>query len=533
MSKKAPKSLLKRGPSGGISDGDYNTKIQIALLGYFNSHGFDIQDPIMIQLLTNIMKYTRGEETSTSEKNVDGYYMGLQKFKDNIVNAHRNCNLVTGLKNLLLSDDNNHYEKLKNLVLAYEALEHKIKENNTEIKKLQRGINKLQKKIQKRSEDSRNVLKQAIADNTEIVKKVIDERTEMDKALEEAMDQMKLLIQAIENQIKQLEKFIYLMLIITIIYDKSVLHLLIAGPLFSYQDANTHSTKIREGIGKKHGYLGRCNQKLLDLESTLQVVDAMYQWREIIDSGNGITDKQIDAVVSEIKKRGAPPEVTEDIKTLKQVIRLCTLRDNFVNFEPVPQGVNKGSLKKKRTQHKKTQRKKTNRKKTNRKKTNRKKTNRKKSKKSVKTGGSGLSGDDVINIIILSFIVLVLAHTPFGLAILKSFLIAFVVNIVVFIYNGIRSMRRRGDRGRERERSHGSRGSHEIQETSSERQRRIIEEQEIPPLPHNLIGECKKLIKKHADYKAARRAEAEAAQSNPSFMLEPAPSWWRPKRETA
>ena len=309
MSKKAPKSLLKRGPSGGISDGDYNTKIQIALLEYFNSHGFDIQDPIMIQLLTNIMKYTRGEKTSTSEKNVYGYHMGLQKFKDNIVNAHRNCNLVTGLKNLLLSDDNNHYEKLQQLKPAYKALEQAIKENNTEIERLQKKGSK-----GSRSKGSRKGVQQDIADKTEQVKVALEKKTEMDKALEEVMVQMKLLIQAIENQIKQLEQFIYLMLIITIIYDKSVLHLLIAGPLFSYQDGNTHSTKIREGIGKKHGWTG-CNKKLLDLESTLQVVDAMYQWREIINSGKGITDKQIDAVVSGINKRGAPPEVTGDIKT--------------------------------------------------------------------------------------------------------------------------------------------------------------------------------------------------------------------------
>lgn len=144
---KEPGTVLKRGPSGCISDGNYNTKIQIALLEYFNSHGFDIKDPIMIKLLTNIMKNTREEKISTSEKDVDVYYMNLQKFKDDIVKAHLNCNLVTGLKKLLLSDDKNLYEELLKLVAAYEALEQSIKENNTEIKRLQSGINKLQKRI--------------------------------------------------------------------------------------------------------------------------------------------------------------------------------------------------------------------------------------------------------------------------------------------------------------------------------------------------------------------------------------------------
>jgi F0F1-type ATP synthase assembly protein I len=246
----------------------------------------------------------------------------------------------------------------------------------------------------------------------------------------------------------------------------------------------------------------------------------MYQWREIIDSGNGITDKQIDAVVSEIKKKGAPPEVTEDIETLKQVIRLCTFRDNFVNFEPVPQGVNKGSLKKKRTQRKKTQRKKTQRKKTQRKKTQRKKTQRKKTKKSVKTGGSGLSDDNVVNIIIGVFVVLLFAHTPVLLAALEAFVIAFLVNLVVFLINGFRSI----CCGGEEEESQMSRGSHEIQETSSERQRRINriikeERKHTPPLMPHLIEKCRRLIRKHEDYEKVRRAEAAAAQRNPSFML--------------
>ena len=559
MSKEA-KSVLERGPSGGISDGNYNTKIQIALLEYFNSHGFNIKDPIMIQLLTNIMEYTRGEKTSTSGKDADGedadgkdadgedadgedadgYYMGLQKFKDNIVNAHRNCKLVTGLKNLLLSDDNNHYEKLQQLKEAYEALKHKIKENNTEIKRLQSGINKLQKKRSEgsRSNGSRKVLEQDIADKTEQVKEGLVKKTKMDKVLEDAMDQMKLLIQAIENQIKQLEKFIYLMLIITIIYDKSVLHLLIAGPLFSYQDGNTHSTKIREGIGKKHGLLGRCNQKLLDLESTLQVVEAIYQLREIIDSGNGITNKQIDAFVSGINKRGAPPEVTRDIETLKQVIRLCTIRGNFVNFDPFSQEVKQGSLKKKRTHRKKTNRKKTNRKKTQHKKTNRKKTqhkktqhkktNRKKSKKSVKTGGSGLSDDNVANIIIGVFVVLLFAGTPVLLAMLEAFVITILVNLVVFLINGFRSICCGGEE-EDSQRSRGRRGSHEIQETSSGRQRRIIRDQKrnSQPLHPSLLISVKKLIDKHDFMKAARREEAEAARGDPPFMLKPTVSGQR------
>ena len=505
---KEPGTVLKRGHSGAISDGVYNTEIQDALHRYFKSHGINIKDPIMIELLTNIMKYTRGEETSTSEKDADGYYMGLQKIKDDILKTHSKCKLVTELKKILLSDDKNHYGELQNLESAYKELEHKIKENNNDIKKLQSRTNKLQKKLQNKIPEG---LKQAIADNTELEQKALEEKTGREQALEGVMVQMKSLLQATENQIKQLEKFIYLMLIITIIYDKSALHLLVAGPLFSYQDANTHSTKIREGIGKKRGMLGHCNQKLLDLESTLQVVDAMYQWREIIDSDTGITDKQIDAVVSEIKKRGAPPEVTEDIKTLKKVIHHCTSRDNFVNFEPVPQGVKKGSLKKKRTQHKKTQRKKTQRKKTQRKKTQHKKTNRKKSKKSVKTGGSGLSDDNVANIIILSFIVLLFAGTPLLLAMLESFVIAFLVNLVVYLINGFRSICR------------GEEGSHEIQETSSARQKRIIEDQKrnSQPLHPDLLDSVKKLIEKHNFMKAARREEVEAARGDPSFMLKP------------
>jgi len=111
---------------------------------------------------------------------------------------------------------------------------------------------------------------------------------------------------------------------------------------------------------------------------------------------------------------------------------------------------------------------------------------------------------------------------PVLLAALEAFVIAIAVNIVVFIINGIRSMCRREEEGNQR--SRGRRGSHEIQDTSSGRQRRIIEGQKIPPLPGHLIEKCWELIKKHADYKAARRAEAEAAQSNPSFMLEPTKS---------
>jgi len=510
---KEPGTVLKRGPSGCISDGDYNTKIQIALLGYFNSHGFDIQDPILIQLLTNIMKYTRGEKTSTSEKNVYGYITDLQIFKDDILKAHTNCKLVTDLNDLLLSDDNNHYEKLQQLTEAYEALKPAIKENNTEIKKLQK---KLQKK---KSEGSKKGLEQSIADNTELVKVSLEKKTEMDKALEEVMVQMKLLQQAIENQIKQLEQFIYLMLIITIIYDKSVLHLLIAGPLFSYQDSNTHSTKIREGIGKKHGWTG-CNKKLLDLESTLQVADAMYQWREIIDSGKRITDEQIDAVVSGINKRGAPPEVTGDIKTLKQVIRLCTFRDNFVNFDPFSQEVKQGSLKKKRTRHKKTQRKKTNRKKTNRKKTNRKKTNRKKtnrkkSKKSVKTGGSGLSEDNVANIIILVFIVLLFAQTPVLLAMLEAFVIAFAVNLVVFLINGIRSICWGGEEEGS-QRSRGRRGSREIQgfhETPSDIRRRRELVEAYDSMSDTQRAAVDRLVEKHQEIETIRQGERDAQHS--------------------
>ncbi len=514
MSSPPPKSVLKRGPSGAISDGNYNTKIQIALLEYFNSHGIDIQDPTMIKLLTNIMKHTREEKISTSEKDVDVYYMDLQKIKDGIVKVHPNCKLVTGLNELLLSDDNNHYEKLQQLTEAYEALKHKIKENNTEIKRLQSGIKKLQKK---RSEGSRDGLKQAIADNTELVKDALVKQTEMNKVLEEVIVQMKSLLQAIENEIKQLEQFIYVILIITIIYDKSVLHLLIAGPLFSYKDGKTHSTKIREGIGNKHGLMS-CNKKLLDLESTLQVADAMYQWREIIDSGKGITDKQIDAVVSGINKRGAPPEVTGNIETLKQVIHLCTFGDNFVNFDPFPQEVKQGSLKKKRTQNKKT-----NRKKTNRKKTNRKKTNRKKSKKSVKRGGGGLSDDNVATVVVGVFVVLLLAHVPAGVAGLAAFVTAWAVNLVVYLVNGILAVFRIGN-NQGSQRSRGRRGSREIQETSSERQRRINriikeERKHTPPLMPHLIEKCRRLIRKHEDYEKVRRAEAAAAQRNPSFML--------------
>jgi len=537
---KEPGTVLKRGPSGAISDGVYNTEIQDALHRYFKSHGINIKDPIMIELLTNIMKYTREEETSTSEKDADGYYMGLQKIKDDILKAHSNCKLVTGLKRILLSDDKNHYGELQNLESAYKELEHKIKENNNDIKKLQSRTNKLQKKLQKKIPEG---LKQAIADNTELEQKALEEKTGREQALEGVMVQMKSLLQAIENQIKQLEKFIYLMLIITIIYDKSVLHLLVAGPLFSYKDGNTHSTKIREGIGKNHGLLGRCNQKLLDLESTLQVVDAIYQLREIIDSGNGITNKQIDAFVSGINKRGAPPEVTRDIETLKQVIRLCTIRGNFVNFDPFSQEVKQGSLKKKRThrkktQHKKTPRKKTNRKKTQRKKTNRKKTqhkktqrkktNRKKSKKSVKTGGSGLSDDNVANIIIGVFVVLLFAGTPVLLAMLEAFVITILVNLVVFLINGFRSICCGGEE-EDSQRSRGRRGSHEIQETSSGRQRRIIKDQKrnSQPLHPSLIISAKKLIEKHNVMEAARRAEAEAAKIDPSFMLEPTVSGQR------
>ena len=509
---KEPGAVLKRGPSGCISDGDYNTKIQIALLGYFNSHGIDIQNPIMIQLLTNIMKYTRREKISTSEKDVYGYITDLQIFKDDILNAHLNCKLVTELKKILLSDDKNHYEKLQQLTEAYEALKQAIKENNTEIKRLQKKGSE-----GSRSKGSRKGVQQDIAENTKLLQKALNKKTKMDKALEETKVQMKLLQQAI---IKQLEQFIYLMLIITIIYDKSVLHLLIAGPLFSYQDGNTHSTKIREGIGNKHGLLGRCNQKLLDLESTLQVVDAMYKWREIIDSGERITDKQIDAVVSGINKRGAPLEVTGNIETLKQVISLCTFRDNFVNFEPVPQGVNKGgSLKKKRTRCKKTQHKKTNRKKTQHKKTNRKKTNRKKSKKSVKKGGSGLSEDNVANIIICVFIVLLFAHTPVLLAMLESFLIAIVVNIVVFIYNGIRSMCRREEEGNQR--SRGRRGSHEIQgfhETRSDIQRRHELVEAYDSMSETQRAAVDRLVKKHQDIETIRQEERDAQHP---YSLEP------------
>tara|TARA_Y100000591_G_C21848480_1_gene710115 strand:- start:384 stop:1967 length:1584 start_codon:yes stop_codon:yes gene_type:complete len=506
---KEPGTVLKRGPSGCISDGDYNTKIQIALLGYFNSHGFDIQDPIMIQLLTNIMKHTRGEKTSTSEKDVYGYLTGLQIFKDDILKAHLNCKLVTDLKNLLLSDDNNHYEKLQQLKPAYKALEQAIKENNTEIERLQKKGSK-----GSRSKSSRKGVQQDIADKTEQVKVALEKKTEMDKALEEVMVQMKLLQQAIENQIKQLEQFIYLMLIITIIYDKSVLHLLIAGPLFSYQDGNTHSTKIREGIGKKHGWMG-CNKKLLDLESTLQVVDAMYQWREIINSGKGITDKQIDAVVSGINKRGAPPEVTGDIKTLKQVIRLCTFRDNFVNFDPFSQEVKQGSLKKKRTRRKKTQHKKTQHKKTNRKKTNRKKTNRKKSKKSVKTGGSGLSEDNVANIIILVFIVLLFAQTPVLLAMLEAFVIAFAVNLVVFLINGIRSICWGGEEEGS-QRSRGRRGSREIQEfheTPSDIRRRHELVEAYESMSDTQRAAVDRLVEKHQEIETIRQGERDAQHS--------------------
>ena len=328
------------------------------------------------------------------------------------------------------------------------------------------------------------------------MKEALVKKTEMGKALEEAMVQMKSLLQAIENQIKQLEQFIYLMLIITIIYDKSVLHLLIAGPLFSYKDGKTHSTKIRDGIGNKHGWTG-CNKKLLDLESTLQVVDAMYQWREIIDSGTGITDKQIDAVVSGINKRGAPPEVTGDIKKLKQVIRLCTLRDNFVNFDPFSQEVKQGSLKKKRTQRKKTQRKKT----------QRKKTNRKKSKKSVKTGG-GLSEDNYSNIIIGVFVVLLFGGVSVLPAILAGWVAAFLVNLSGHLIDYIIE-------------SCGRRRSAQGEETESARQKRIIKDQKrnSQPLHPSLIISAKKLIEKHNVMKAARRAEA--AQRNPSFILAP------------
>ena len=497
MSSPPPKSVLKRGTSGAISDGNYNTKIQIALLEYFNSHGIDIQDPTMIKLLTNIMKNTREEKISTSEKDVDVYYMDLQKIKDGIVKAHLNCKLVTDLKKILLSDDKNLYGELEKLVSAYEALEQSIKTNNTEIKRLQSGTKKLQnRKIG--SNGSGKGLKQAIAENTELVKEALVKQTEMNKTLEEVMVQIESLQQAIENEIKQLEQFIYVMLIITIIYDKSVLHLLIAGPLFSYQDGKTHSTKIREGIGKRHRW--GCNQKLLDLESTLQVVDAMYQWREIIDSGKGITDKQIDAVVSGINKRGAPPEVAGDIETLKKVIRLCTFRDNFVNFEPVLQGVKQGSLKKKRTQRKKT-----NRKKTNRKKSNRKKSNRKKSKKSVKKGGD-LSEDDKSTIIVGVFVVLLLGGVNVLPATLLTLLAGFLVHIAGCIINYRSQVR--SDAIYEKRRQ-------------ERRQERIIKDQKrnSQPLPPSLLISAQKLIKKHHEMKAARRAEVVAAQRNPSFML--------------
>ena len=214
-----------------------------------------------------------------------------------------------------------------------------------------------------------------------------------------------------------------------------------------------------------------------------------------------------------------------------------------MNFDPFSQEVKQGSLKKKRshrkkTQHKKTPRKKTNRKKTQRKKTNRKKTqhkktqrkktNRKKSKKSVKTGGSGLSDDNVANIIIGVFVVLLFAGTPVLLAMLEAFVITILVNLVVFLINGFRSICCGGEE-EDSQRSRGRRGSHEIQETSSGRQRRIIKDQKrnSQPLHPSLIISAKKLIEKHNVMEAARRAEAEAAKIDPSFMLEPTVSGQR------
>jgi len=226
------------------------------------------------------------------------------------------------------------------------------------------------------------------------------------------------------------------MLIITIIYDKSVLHLLIAGPLFSYQGGNTHSTKIREGIGKKHGWTG-CNQKLLDLEKTLQVVDAMYQWREIIESGKGISDEKMNNIFSEINKSSVKEQIPEE-KIIK-IIHICTSNGNFAGFSDTLD-LKGGSIKqKRRTQQKKTKRKKTRRKKTKRKKTNRKK--QKKSKKSVQRGGNLFSGvGEFIALIIVAF----LPACWKGLRMAKRT----VVDTLKFLFGGIVNLiRSRNDHG--------------------------------------------------------------------------------------
>ena len=315
--------ILSRGPSRVVTEGttnDDNTEIQIALISYFKSHGFNILKPTVNQLLTNIMKHKMIDETSESETNTDKYIKDLENIVRDIVGAHIDCKLVTELQKLLLP-------------------------------------------------------------------------TPFPPSL---------------DIIKQLELFISLMLIITIIYDKSVLHLLIAGPLFSYQNGKKHSTKIRDGIGKERPWF-RCNEDLLNLEKTLQVVDALYQWRNMIESGKEITEDDIARVLKYLET----PKESRD--TITKVIQLCTNGEMFDNFdvdsvsfenplneideldesdEPASEGG--GIKKRKRTQRKKTKRKKTKRKKTRRnktrrKKTRRKKTNRKKqkeSKKSVKIGGA-------------------------------------------------------------------------------------------------------------------------------------------------
>ena len=339
--------ILSRGPSRVVTERKAgNTKIQVALISYFKRHGFNILDTTVNQLLTNIMKKTMREETSKSGKDVDGYLGDLKSIKDSIVNAHPDCDLVKEL--------DEHIFELIFLDTKDQTINSLVPDTKVQtINSLQIHLASLKKKNLDHPTPKLNLL--------------ISEKKSHIRQLS-----------SIEKQIKELELFISLMLIITIIYDKSVLHLLIAGPLFSYQEGETESHKVRDGIGKERPLFG-CNEALLNLETTLQVVDALYQWREIIESGTEITEDDIARVLGHF-------ETSEESKVkTKELIQLCTNGEKFNNFD-VKEHLEGGGIKKrKRTQRKKTKREKTKRKKTRRKKTNRKK--QKKSKKSVKIGG--------------------------------------------------------------------------------------------------------------------------------------------------